>query len=107
MRLSTGGVVSQHALQAVSQHALQQVSRGVPALGGCLLPGGGACSWGVPAPGGCGGDPPDQQTATVADGMHPTGMQSCLTLLLCYQLILDLDSTKINSRDRKPSHMHT
>ena len=30
--LFTGGVVSQHALQAVSQHALQQVSRGgIPA----------------------------------------------------------------------------
>ena len=43
------------------------------------------CSWGVPAPGGlpapggCGGDPPPgQQTATVADGTHPTGMHSCL-----------------------------
>ena len=64
---------------------------------GCLLPGGcllqgGACSWGVPAPGGVyswgcllpgglpapsGGRPPDHQTATVADGTHPTGMHSC------------------------------
>ena len=35
----------------VSQHALQQVS------GGCLLPGG-ACSWGVPAPGGVEETPP-------------------------------------------------
>ena len=56
----------------VSQHALQQVSRG------CLLPGGGgACSWqGVwrrPSP-------PGQQTATVADGTHPTGMHSCVEL---------------------------
>ena len=89
--LSTGGVVSQHALQVVSQHALQQVSRGVvsqralqqvsrggacsgvvPAPGVCLLPGrgltvprGGGCLLpgrvpdprGVPALGGCGGDP--------------------------------------------------
>ena len=48
--LFTGlGVVSQHALQVVSQHALQQggvlsqnaLQWGVPALGGCLLPGGG------------------------------------------------------------------
>ena len=38
------GVVSQHALQVVSQHALQQVSRGMPAPGGCLFPGGG-CVW--------------------------------------------------------------
>ena len=42
--------------------------------GGWMLPGG-ACSWG-------GGsetppDPPCQQTATVADGTHPTGMHSC------------------------------
>ena len=56
-----GGGVSQHALQVVSQHALQQVLEG------------GACSGGV-----CGGDPPGQQTATVADGTHPTGMHSCL-----------------------------
>ena len=26
--------------------------------------------------------PPPQQTATVADGTHPTGMHSCLTILL-------------------------
>ena len=32
------------------------------------------CAWhGV-----CGGDPPGQQTATDADGTHPTGMHSCL-----------------------------
>ena len=64
-----GGVLSQHALQVVSQHALQQ---------------GGACSWGVcsqgvcvPAPGAGVWRPPRNQTATVADGTHPTGMHSC------------------------------
>ena len=58
---SPGGVLSQHALQVVSQHAFEQVSRGMSgggclvqgaALGGCLV-WGGACFWGVPAPGGC------------------------------------------------------
>ena len=47
------------------------------APGGCLLQRcllwGGACFRG-----GC-GDPPQKQTATVADGTHPTGMHSCLT----------------------------
>ena len=70
--LFTGGVLSQHALQVVSQHALQQ--------GGLLL-GGGSAPRGVPAQGGCllgrCGDPPQSQTATVADGTYPTGMLSC------------------------------
>ena len=56
--------------------------------GGCLvlgglLPGGawsrGVCPWGVPGPGGPGGDPPPQ-TVTVVRGTHPTGMHSCLLL---------------------------
>ena len=54
---------------------------------GCLL-------WGVPAQeGACwggvsaqGGDPP-KQMATVADGMHPTGMHSCCTI---FSSLLDL-----------------
>ena len=57
-----GGVLSQHALQVVSQHALQQ--EGVPAPGGYLLRG----VWRPPS---------RKQTATVADGTHPTGMHSC------------------------------
>ena len=50
--------------------------------GACLL--GGVCSQGVPALGGgvCSGGwrppPPRKQTATVADGTHPTGMYSCM-----------------------------
>ena len=91
--LFTVGVLSQHALQVVSQHALQQgclfqggsapggvCSRGgsapggVPALGG-LLPGG------LPAPGGSVEPLPRKQTATVADGTHPTGMHSCLRMI--------------------------
>ena len=55
---------------------------GVSAPGGvCLLPGG-VCSWGMSAPGGgipaCteAGTPPGE-TATAADGTHPTGMHSC------------------------------
>ena len=53
---------------------------GVPALGGCLLqgvsaPGGGVCS------GGCllctEAAPHLGETATAADGTHPTGMHSC------------------------------
>ena len=68
------------------------------ATGRCLLPGG-ACSWrgllwgvacsqrGVPAPGGCMETPPNQ-TATVADGEHPTGMHSCLNSVfpLCLRI---------------------
>ena len=63
--LSTGAVVSQHALQQVSG-------------GEFLLPGGAYSGWGCLLLG-CvgGGDPPGQQTATVADGTHPTGMHSC------------------------------
>ena len=91
--LFTGGVLSQHALQVVSQHALQQ---GGLLLGGCLFHGGsapgGVCSWGgcllgggsapggVPAAGGS-VEPPRKQTATVADGTHPTGMHSCLRMI--------------------------
>ena len=76
--------------------------------GGCLVPGGsgpggGVCSWGgghlVPvgsAPGGVPGprrvgipacteaDPPPGETATAADGTHPTGMHSCLLYTLFY-----------------------
>ena len=57
----------------VSQHALQQVSRGVSAPGGPLR-GGGCLLRGdvcVETP------PPPKQTATVANGTHPTGMHSC------------------------------
>ena len=93
LQQDSGGVLFQHALQVVSQHALQQVSRemsvpgesalgrGVPGLGG---PGPG----GVSAPGGLlpGGlvsqhalrqTPSLGETATAADGTHPTGMHSC------------------------------
>ena len=77
--LSTGGVVSQHALHQVSRGVVSQhawmpcrggawprgcLFRGVPGLGGAWSRGGG-------------GDTPRQQTATVADGTHPTGMYSC------------------------------
>ena len=47
--------------------------------GGCPGPGWGGC----PGPGGCiprcteADTPPPQQTATAADGTHPTGMHSC------------------------------
>ena len=59
------------------------------AAGGGACSRGGTCSWGVPVPRGvppprgpapkgvCGGDSPSQQTATVADSTHPTGMHSC------------------------------
>ena len=77
---------------------------GVPGLGGCLLPGvpgpglsasggvpgprGVSPSRGVPGPGGVcsqgwypsmhwGTHPPQGETATAADGTHPTGMHSC------------------------------
>ena len=79
-------MVSQHALQVVSQHALQQGNLlwGVPTPRGCLL--WGACSGGVPAPGGAcsqgGVETPRKQTATVADGTHPTGMHSCYKIML-------------------------
>ena len=83
-----GGVVSQHALQVVSQHALQWgggipaclAAGGVPAQGGLLwgVYSQGGLLWGVSAPrGGVETPPPQKQTATVTDGMHPTGMHSC------------------------------
>ena len=89
------GVVSQHALQeggAISAC----IAGGIPA---CLATGlqGGAWSrrgllWGgllqgVPAPTGGGGGwrPSRKQTATVADGTHPTGMHSCLHMRLVYK----------------------
>ena len=63
----------------LSQHALQKVSGGGAALGG-------VCSQGVAAPRVCvcvwRPPPPRQQTATVADSTHPTGMQSCIMILL-------------------------
>ena len=67
--------------------------RGVPGPRGVHCPGG-AWSWGcvvpggVPGLGGClvlgGGTEADssRQTATVADGTHPTGMHSCCHMLL-------------------------
>ena len=63
---------------------------GVPGLGGCLVHGG---AWsqlrclvpgGVPGPGGLESQraqrqtPTPGETATAADGMHPTGMYSCI-----------------------------
>ena len=66
-----GGACNPAYLQVVSQHALQQASRGCLFRGGWLLP------RGVPARGG-GVETPCQQTATVVDGTHPTGMHSCL-----------------------------
>ena len=57
--LAPGGVLFQHALQ----------------LGGLLW---GVCSWGGLLLEGLLPDPPSgKQTATVPDGMHPTGMHSC------------------------------
>ena len=67
-----GDVLSQHVLQVVSQHALQQDSRGSAPGGGSLLPGGWV--WRPPL---------RKQTATVADGTHPTGMHTCKNKLAC------------------------
>ena len=54
---------------------------GVPAPGGVPVLGGGACYWGVPAPRVVPAwRPPKKQTATVADGTHPTGMHSCFKM---------------------------
>ena len=56
-----------------------------------LLPGN-ACSWGMDS-----GDPSCHQTATVADGTHPTGMHSCI---LCITSIVDkmeIVANEINS----------
>ena len=61
-----GGVVSQHAFAG-----------GIPTCLAAGLPEGGCLHLGVACSGvGCGGDPPGLQTATVADGTHPTGMHS-------------------------------
>ena len=99
-------VVSQHALQAVSQHALQVVSQhGLQQVSGGWYPSM-HCRWypsmpcnrslGGSAPGGVysqgGGIPayteadppplPQGETATAADGTHPTGMHSCFRLFV-------------------------
>ena len=58
-------------------------SQGVSALGGLLR--GGVCSGGCLVWGGVGipacteADTPPRETATAADGTHPTGMHSCFT----------------------------
>ena len=93
--LFTGGrgVLSQHALQVVSQHALQQgggcsrgvCSRGVCSQGECLLQGVPAQGWGL-LRGGVETPPFQKQTATVADGTHPTGMHSCIETCLLYDM---------------------
>ena len=102
-----GGVVSQHALQV--SRPTQGGSLGGSGQGGVSrsapkgeverdlvqahsqgevegdLDRGGACSVGVPAPGGCllwggaclGGGVETPMTATAAGGTHPTGMHSC------------------------------
>ena len=56
---------------------------GVPGLGGCLVQGG-------LLQGGLLGDPPLKQTATVADGMHPTGMHSCYLFISTLRTITHL-----------------
>ena len=71
-----GGVLSQHALQVVSQHALQQVSGGHLVWGGLLLGGEGLVSQHALR------QNPLGETATAADGTHPTRMHSCLQIEL-------------------------
>ena len=72
-------------------------SRGVCAWGGF-------CSGGGSAPGGCipactEADPPPQQTATVVDGTHPTGMHSCYSVkLICSFLKNASDGSKWEMR---------
>ena len=66
-----------------------------PQEGGCLVSWGawsqgGTWSGGVPGPGGFGipacteADPPRGETATAADGTHPTGMHSCFKLVCIF-----------------------
>ena len=85
-------------------HRRLSVHKGLPGpggclVGGCLVRGGGAWSQGggclvpgVPGPGGAwsGGvgipacteaDQPPGETATAADGTHPTGMHSCTQII--------------------------
>ena len=84
---SCEGYVFTHVCHSV--HEGGAWSQGVPGPGGCLVPGGvcsgggllggcllrgGACSRGSALGEGECGDPPE--TATVADGTHPTGMHS-------------------------------
>ena len=57
---------------------------GVPGPRGGVLPGG-VLPWGGLLPGGMpGGDPPG--TATAAGGTHPTGMHSCLLLVVLFKV---------------------
>ena len=51
------------------------VPGGMPGLGPCLVPGG----VGIPA---CTVADPSGETATAADGTHPTGMHSCSFFIL-------------------------
>ena len=81
---SPGGVCypSFHCRWHPSMHCNRSPG-GVLVWGG-LLPGegsapvGGVCCWGGSAAKGVGVETPRKQTATVADGTHPTGMHSCL-----------------------------
>ena len=50
---------------------------GMPGPGGCLLPGGVPGPRGVGVPACTEADPRPQETATAADGTHPTEMHSC------------------------------
>ena len=80
-----GGWLSQHALHGGGYPSM-------PCMGGCLL-GGGLCGlllWPSGVVAFCYGllverglDPPPQQMATVANGTHPTGMHSCIYLIVC------------------------
>ena len=69
-------------------------SLGVPASGGVPVPGGRcACSWGR----GCLLRDPLKQTATVADGTHPTGMHSCYLLSTLKDKVAKFDGEKLEN----------
>ena len=94
---------------------------GVPGPGGCLLQGGVCSQGGCLVPGGCllrggawsGGrvgipacteaDTPPGETATAADGTHPTGMHSCLVFSMIQRNYFNDDKFFM----KKDSELHT
>ena len=89
--LSTGGVLSQHALQVVSQHALQQISigSGIPACPAGFQAHTQEGSWGGSGQGGVSRPRTNAEVKGIWPGggglqasTHPTGMHSCLHLSL-------------------------
>ena len=67
-----------------------------PGLGGSAQGGVQAQAKGMCIPACTEADPPPQQTATAADGMHPSGMHSCLLMSFLSNMIISILSIQSN-----------